>query len=105
MGHKYGELHRDGDFHAVLQAYGTQKWYQNDKVHQVGNLFAIVWADGEQWWYQNGLEHRDGDLPALIDGVGHNHRRFNIGFVCIDRPSQQQRESMLAHSQGHINPR
>jgi len=56
---------------AIIDADGTQKWYQNGKWHRDNDLPAIIYADGSQVWYQNGEIHRDNDQPAIILANGY----------------------------------
>jgi ribosomal protein L24E len=79
--YKNGELYRDNDLPAVIQADGSQYWYKNGELHRPdpnnksghnaqGDLPAVIRADGTQIWYINGKCHREGDLPAIIRADG-----------------------------------
>jgi len=69
-------LHRDGDKPAVINADGTKYWYQNDRLHRDNDQPAVIYSDGIKHWYRNGLLHRDNDQPAVIysDGIKHWYR-------------------------------
>ena len=67
---KDGELHRDGDKPAIINADGTMEWWVEGQLHRDGDQPAIIWADGAREWYDHGKLHRDGDQPAIIAPSG-----------------------------------
>jgi hypothetical protein len=68
--YKDGQLHRDGDKPAWIDADGTLVWYKNGQIHRDGDKPALIDASGALWWFKNGVPHRDGDLPAWISANG-----------------------------------
>ena len=56
---------------AAEYASGSKEWYKHGELHREGDQPASIDADGEQVlvqsWYKHGYPHRDGDLPAYID--------------------------------------
>ena len=53
-----GEQHRDGDKPAIIDAYGTLEWYQNNRWHRLHGPAVIRPDDRLEWWI-NGEEITD----------------------------------------------
>ena len=49
-----GEIHRDNDLPAVIQADGTKWWYIDNKLHRDNDQPAVIDADGTKYWYIDG---------------------------------------------------
>ena len=65
--YQHGKLHRD-DGPARISWYGTQEWCQHGRVHRDDGP-AVIRADGTREWCQNGVTHRE-DGPAIIYANG-----------------------------------
>ena len=65
--YQHGKLHRD-DGPARIRPDGTQEWYQHGDRHREDGP-AVIRSDGTQEWYQHGQWHRE-DGPAVITPVG-----------------------------------
>lgn len=59
-------LHRDNDLPAVINADGSEWWYQDGKLHRENDRPAEILSSGEQRWWYRGLLHREHDYPAII---------------------------------------
>jgi hypothetical protein len=60
------DIHREGDFPAIIHVNGFKEWYKNGKIHRDGDLPSSIWPNGTKEWNKNGLLHREGDKPAII---------------------------------------
>jgi hypothetical protein len=69
------DIHREGDFPAIICKNGHKEWYKHGKIHRdpqsgvpalAGDLPASIWSNGTREWYKNDLLHREGDKPAVI---------------------------------------
>jgi hypothetical protein len=65
-----GELHRDNDLPAVVEAGCSQQWYQFGKSHRDDDKPAIIYANGTQVWYCRGIRHRGNGKPAIVRDDG-----------------------------------
>jgi len=52
--HRLGELHRDDDQPAIIQADGTMHWYQYGNLHRTQGP-SRIYPDGRCEWYNNGV--------------------------------------------------
>eukprot|EP01117_Protostelium_nocturnum_P012134 TRINITY_DN4452_c0_g1_i17.p1 TRINITY_DN4452_c0_g1~~TRINITY_DN4452_c0_g1_i17.p1 ORF type:complete len:116 (+),score=25.07 TRINITY_DN4452_c0_g1_i17:74-421(+) len=70
--YKEGEVHRDNDLPAIIEANGTQYWFKKGKPHRDNNLPAIIRADGTREWWKEGKRifqmHRN--LNDSLNGCG-----------------------------------
>ena len=66
----HGEQHRNGDQPAYIGTDGTKFWYLHGKFHREGDQPARIWRTGSKEWWIDGKLHRDGDQPARIEAGG-----------------------------------
>ena len=69
----------------VVEAYGQQEWYLNDRRHRTDGP-AVIHADGTQAWYENGQRHRT-DGPAVIHADGTQRWYVNDQLHRTDGPA------------------
>lgn len=80
-----GLIHRDNDLPAVVNANGTQKWFQYGKIHRDNDKPATIYQEyrnGSVYirysYQQNGKLHRENDQPAVFD-TDDNYQWFWFG--------------------------
>ena len=63
----------------MVDGYGNQFWYKDEKLLHRNDGPAEIWADGSQFWYKDGKLHRE-DGPAKIypDGLQYWFKNNNL---------------------------
>ena len=66
----------------VTDKYGNIRWYNKDgQLHREGDKPAYIEANGDKGYYINGLLHREGDKPAYIEANGNKSYYLNGVFI------------------------
>ncbi|RTK97791.1 MAG: hypothetical protein EKK64_00890 [Neisseriaceae bacterium] len=58
-----GHIDREGDKPARVDV-DRSVWYRFGKIHRDNDFPAVVHTNGSKEWFYHGLRHREGDLPA-----------------------------------------
>ena len=83
-----GDIHRDGDLPAIINAEaGFESWFQNGLEHRDNDKPAVVRFNGAKEWYQEGKLHRNGDEPAFIHPHIKEWRKHGVLHRAGDRPA------------------